>query len=131
MMQLDLFEEGAIRPQTDDTRKCTKCGVEKDMVDFHVPYYKKDNVAGRSYSCKACVGHQRRVLVKLKDLHSKPEDMRCDCCKEIKEVLHLDHNHTTDNFRGYLCINCNHGLGKFNDSITKLKSAMEYLSERP
>lgn len=129
-MQLDLFEKGVIHSQTEATRQCSKCGEEKDLVDFHAPYYKKDNIPGRSYSCKSCISHQRRLLEKLKEVHSKPSDMRCACCKEVKEVLHLDHNHTTDAFRGYLCINCNHGLGKFNDSPRKLQAALDYLNER-
>ncbi len=129
-MQLDLFGEGVLAPQTDGTRVCTKCGEEKDLTDFHVPYYKKDNVPGRSYSCKSCISHQRRLLVRLKDDHPKPADMRCACCSEVKDTLHLDHNHITDSFRGYICINCNHGLGKFNDSIEKLQAAVDYLNER-
>ena len=129
MQQLDLFGSN-YTPQTERTRVCTKCGEEKDLEDFHVPYYKKNNEKGRSYSCKACICHQRKLLVSLKDKHPKPDDMKCQCCGEEKSVLHLDHDHITDKFRGYLCINCNHGLGKFNDSVEKLQKAMDYLNEK-
>jgi len=129
-MQLDLFGSN-YKPQTQYTRVCTKCGVEKDLEDFHVPYYKKNNEKGRSYSCKQCITHQRKVLTDLKEKHPLPEDMKCQCCGEVKTVLHLDHDHVTDTFRGYLCINCNHGLGKFNDSVEKLKQAIEYLNGQP
>ena len=125
-MQLDLFGSN-YATQTDHVRVCTKCGVEKDLQDFHVPYYKKNNEKGRSYSCKQCISHQRRLLSVLRDKHSLPEDMKCNCCGDVKGVLHLDHDHVTDKFRGYLCINCNHGLGKFNDSVEKLQLAIEYL----
>lgn len=128
-MQRSLFGE-LLKPQTKDTRVCTKCGEEKDLLDFHVPYYKKDNIPGRSHSCKSCIKHQTRLLKVLKEIHPKPADMRCACCGEKKDMLHLDHDHTTDEFRGYLCVNCNHGLGKFNDSTTKLKKAIDYLNGR-
>ena len=128
-MQLDLFGSN-YQPQTEDTRVCNKCGETKDLEDFHVPYYKKNNEKGRSHSCKACITHQRKLLTTLKEIHPKPDDMRCQCCGDTKDVLHLDHNHITDEFRGYICINCNHGLGKFNDSVEKLQKAMDYLNER-
>ena len=124
--QLNLFGTN-LPPQTEQTRVCTKCGTEKDLEDFHVPYYKKNNEKGRSYSCKACITHQRRLLSTLKQKYAPPKDSRCDCCGEVKSSLHLDHDHVTDKFRGYLCINCNHGLGKFNDSVEKLQLAIKYL----
>jgi len=126
-MQLDLFGSNQY-DEPEHTRVCTKCGVEKDIRDFHVPYYKKNNEKGRSYSCKECITHQRKVLAELRGKYPLPEDMKCACCGDIKETLHLDHDHRTDVFRGYICINCNHGLGKFNDSVEKLQLAIEYLS---
>src|SRR3990167_545133 len=39
----------------------------------------------------------------------------------------VDHCHKTKKVRGLLCLNCNHGIGKFKDSIHLLKKAIEYL----
>ena len=39
----------------------------------------------------------------------------------------LDHSHTTDKFRSWICNNCNIGLGRFNDDIKKLNNAIKYL----
>ena len=41
--------------------------------------------------------------------------------------LHVDHCHTTGVVRGLLCLSCNHGIGKFRDSIERLERAIEYL----
>jgi Recombination endonuclease VII len=40
---------------------------------------------------------------------------------------HVDHCHTTKKVRGLLCSKCNQGLGLFEDSLTSLRKAIEYL----
>ena len=54
----------------------------------------------------------------------------CECCGDApgKQPLNLDHDHETGKFRGWLCVNCNTGLGKFGDNIAGLEKAIEYLS---
>ena len=44
---------------------------------------------------------------------------------------HLDHCHKTHKLRGFLCNNCNAGLGMFKDSKLLLTSAIAYLSAQP
>ena len=46
---------------------------------------------------------------------------------ELKEPFIVDHDHTTGFVRGLLCNNCNHGLGRFRDSIPLLQTAISYL----
>ena len=41
--------------------------------------------------------------------------------------LHLDHDHKTGDFRGYLCHPCNTGLDLFEDSPTRLQAGIAYL----
>lgn len=44
----------------------------------------------------------------------------CQCCgkheSELSKRLVIDHNHTTGKFRGFLCDNCNRGIGFLEDS---------------
>jgi hypothetical protein len=44
--------------------------------------------------------------------------------------IHLDHDHATGKFRGFLCRSCNFGLGCFKDSIEFMEKAIEYLKEK-
>lgn len=47
---------------------------------------------------------------------------------ENNKKLAIDHCHKTGIVRGLLCNNCNHGLGKFKDSIQLLSKAIDYLN---
>lgn len=44
-----------------------------------------------------------------------------------RKYLCVDHCHKTGKVRGLLCDPCNNGLGRFDDSLALLKSAVEYL----
>lgn len=57
---------------------------------------------------------------------------RCAICRSDKPFgknFHLDHCHVTGRVRGILCKRCNNGIGFFDDDISKMKLAMEYLAK--
>jgi len=47
--------------------------------------------------------------------------------EKYSEVLQCDHDHITYKFRGWVCVNCNVGMGRFEDDVDKLEQAKEYL----
>ena len=51
----------------------------------------------------------------------------CDLEELSGKRLAVDHCHETGKVRGLLCFACNTSLGKFNDSISTLESAINYL----
>jgi Recombination endonuclease VII len=53
----------------------------------------------------------------------------CECCgmPSGKKIMHLDHCHQTNKFRGWLCQNCNLGIGLLGDSENGLINALNYL----
>jgi hypothetical protein len=55
----------------------------------------------------------------------------CFVCgkKEGKRKLHMDHSHTTGEFRGWLCSNCNVVIGMLKENTTILKRAITYLEK--
>lgn len=60
----------------------------------------------------------------------RAEPARCECCGRLpngRGGLHLDHNHKTGHFRGWLCHSCNVGIGNLGDSIEGLQRAVYYL----
>ena len=52
---------------------------------------------------------------------------KCAICGNPEELLHVDHNHTTGEIRGLLCLKCNRGIGFLNDDIKILEQALAYL----
>lgn len=57
----------------------------------------------------------------------------CAICErhmsEFKRSLAVDHNHSTGQIRGLLCLNCNNGIGKLKDDIQLLEKAIRYLKK--
>lgn len=50
--------------------------------------------------------------------------------KDVYTTFCTDHNHTTKEVRGLLCLNCNSGLGQLCDNSEILQNAIEYLNKR-
>ena len=137
--QLELF---TTQPKTEDeyNRRCTKCKQLKDITAF--PFREASHKARRK-ECRECNNESAALLRKLKSENPFPNvaEYKCPCClrteKEIRSnggwpdrtIWVLDHNHTTNKFRGWICDNCNVAIGRFADSVSSLKKAMNYLQE--
>lgn len=58
----------------------------------------------------------------------------CDICGQPDKMgrsLSMDHCHKTSNFRGFLCVSCNSGIGNFMDNPNLLEKAILYLKRNP
>lgn len=78
------------------------------------------------------------ITIEQFDAMVKAQGNRCAICTETfkpprqKMTIHVDHCHETMKVRGLLCARCNVGIGLLNDSIERMKLAIEYLSgKRP
>ena len=49
--------------------------------------------------------------------------------KNKKHGLNLDHCHTTGKVRGWLCDNCNRGIGLLQDDVNILEKAIGYIND--
>lgn len=86
---------------------------------------------------------ERRKAITLRASRKRqglPEPTRavgfnCECCgiarSALVRELHLDHDHATGAFRGWLCSRCNVGIGMLGDDIAGLKRAIAYLERVP
>jgi len=58
---------------------------------------------------------------------------KCYICKrhesELKQRLHVDHDHKSNKIRKLLCSNCNQLLGNSRDNIQILEASARYLKE--
>lgn len=58
----------------------------------------------------------------------------CECCGRTMtkpRLIHWDHDHSTGQFRGWICYSCNSILGLARDSEAHLLSAIAYLRNPP
>ena len=61
--------------------------------------------------CKPCSYRNRNIVSTLKKQHPKVEaNGRCYACNKETDKLVLDHDHETDEFRGWACASCNQKL---------------------
>ncbi len=51
-------------------------------------------------------------------------------CDEGSGSLHMDHDHATGKFRGWLCRRCNHAIGLAYEDAELLHSMADYVKER-
>lgn len=55
----------------------------------------------------------------------------CDICGDEPRSKHgVDHNHETGEIRGTLCVNCNVGIGHFEEDTVRMRDAIRYLNRK-
>ena len=97
-------------------RACMGCKHTQEIKRYH-RNHEQEKARSREY--------QRKDL----PTPTRPCPERCELCGGLpgKRALHLDHDHKTGLFRGWLCHMCNLSLGKFGDTMDGLERAMTYL----
>jgi hypothetical protein len=89
--------------------------------------------AGRKQWCCGKAEYQWRLKGRLETRKRKRKEHAlrglCEICKKQCK-LHRDHDHATGLSRGFLCLNCNTGLGQFKDKPELLVAAIEYLKTK-
>ena len=134
-LHLFLLSESRKPKLTEGHRKtCATCKEE-----FYIP---EGQHRTQAY-CPSCRSNHVKVRRKLKEAYPVPEDHRCDCCGKSADELtihygktgqpvspwRMDHCHETERFRGWVCMNCNVGLGRFYDDVGLLEKAIAYIQK--
>ena len=116
-------------------KTCSKCKFELDESAF------SPSSGGRYLrpECKNCAKKLAKRREELKEQYGYPNPgYICPICLKNEDQLKgsggnasiwvVDHNHQTDSFRGFLCHNCNRGIGVFQDDVLRLERAIGYLN---
>jgi|DEB0MinimDraft_4_1074332.scaffolds.fasta_scaffold111217_2 hypothetical protein len=106
---------------------CRNCNELKNEKDFHVSHT-PDQYGRRKLenTCRTCMNQKNLDIYYLKKENGPPPS-HCQLCKKESDKLQLDHCHITRKFRGWLCTDCNVGLGKLRDSVELLEKGIKYL----
>lgn len=123
-------------------KKCSKCNVEKKLIEF------KGNTCGRDAfdqsgyrlrrpECESCtkkVQQGKSAAIKLAKnagISFKPKaDQMCENCGVTGRkgnIIVFDHDHKTEKFRGWLCNSCNRSIGVLGDDIYGMVRTLNYM----
>lgn len=105
------------------SKTCIYCNQNKCISEFPKHKMYKDNLDMR---CRQCIKEQSAIRKELHKIAPKKPHL-CECCKKIPLKWCLDHDHETNQFRGWICEKCNTGLGKLGDNIEGIVNALNYL----
>lgn len=112
-------------------RKCSKCCETKDVQTFVISNYGSKGQLLFKNSCKQCDNNNRRVVRKLKRVHTKPEEgTECQIKNCSNTNLCLDHDHLRSEFRGWICAQHNAAIGAMNDNYEGVLEVLEYLTPK-
>jgi hypothetical protein len=130
-------------------KTCSRCGEIKEIHNFSKD---KQHSSGYKSACKICA---RGDWVKWRNVNldrCRKEDRKnhyirsynldpsvaeqlvenrigtCELCGSIVPLV-VDHCHTTNKVRGFICSSCNSMLGYSKDNIKTLENAITYLKD--
>jgi len=134
--QFVLFEDTHYDLGGEDGKQCSKCNQLLPLSAYSF-------TSGGNYlrpECRQCNNELSKVRQALRDRYGMPTDDKyvCPICIKDAEAVKgtgntkngswvVDHCHTTEEFRGWLCHKCNRALGGFDDSVDTLERAITYL----
>lgn len=124
-------------------KECSTCGLVLPVAEF-------GKRAGDPHlyrpSCRTCMNRKRaergfhvKLLahgMTIEQYHAMltAQDHKCAICRSPgngkgrrHQPLCIDHCHTTGKVRGLLCDRCNLGIGNFDDDVSRLEEAAEYI----
>ncbi len=117
-------------------KKCEECGNEYFLTR---KYSDKQFESSRFCSVGCRNLNKRKVHAALgrtdartrRKYAPRPKPVNCEACGKdttgIFRGMVLDHCHKTNEFRGWLCSQCNIALGMLNDDQNRLVALVRYL----
>lgn len=130
-----------------DSKYCPKCEQTKSKDEFSK---NKTSTDGLVAYCKPCSSiynreyrqskleelrrkyrvtyYQRKYGLELEVAEALVENRKgiCEICQE-EDLLVVDHNHTTNQVRGFICSACNSALGYTREQSKILEAMIKYI----
>jgi hypothetical protein len=137
VLATDCFNKNRARPDglQDYCRDCHKAHnavtYKKHRLKWKETRGEARRVSARKYWRKHNLRRKYGVTEQQADKATEAIGGLCEICGQhclTRKRLSVDHCHDTGIVRGLLCMKCNIGIGKFNDSVELLLSAIKYLS---
>ena len=110
-----------------DIQECRECHRSLPLTAFTTKTPRSDGAYYLKKLCREChtiLNEEQREA--RKNAPPKPDD--CANCHK-NEKLQVDHVHGSTTFRGWLCRNCNTGLGALGDNLEGVLQAAVYLEK--
>lgn len=105
----------------------------KKKANIRAAAYRKNNA--QQFKLGVKMSSYKKFGIKItKEEYKKMYSLQNGCCaicsthvSKCKKDLALDHDHNTGKVRGFLCDQCNTGLGMFKDNTELMFKAIDYL----
>ena len=112
--------------KVEDMKKCKNCHRILPSLAFTTHTLRADGAYYLRKKCREC-----HIILSKEQRDSKrkapPTPNRCNCCHIEGKKLQVDHLHGSSTFRGWLCRNCNSGIGFMGDDLKGVLQAAIYL----
>ena len=111
----------------DDVQECKECHRVLPLTAFTTKSKRADGAAYLHFACRECKSMLYSEQIKARK-NAPPKPDNCDNCHKNKK-LQIDHIHGTTKVRGWVCRNCNTGIGSLGDTLEGLLQAAVYLEK--
>jgi hypothetical protein len=133
MSQLELFEkeEEQVYYAGEGFKHCLACDRTLPIASFGKLLTTGSGKQFYQARCKPCSSARFVVVYHIRKT-APPVPAACECCGKdfsdvVKKNIHMDHCAETETFRGWLCQQCNVGLGYLGDDLDGVTKAVAYL----
>ena len=127
--EMNFYFRGKVKIEgkEDYLLECKECHRTLPSIAFGTHTMRSNgaySLLGMCRECKTIV--QTEAFKARKNAPPKPD--LCNCCHKKKD-LQVDHLHGTTIFRGWVCRNCNTGMGSLGDNLEGVLRAAIYLEK--
>ena len=109
-----------------DMKECKECHKILPTMAFTAHCQRVDGAWYLLKLCRQCKTKQQKDRREARK-NAPPKPEHCQCCHKKTEKLEVDHIHGSTTFRGWLCTDCNTGMGKLGDDLPGVLQAAIYL----